>query len=859
MINDCSRGELIPPPVPLTTPADVVSGDFPDTPRKFLRWWLAGGGDLQGHLCICSNSQTGFRPERHYPVSEYEKAAGLTEALCPSKDMFFGLNLQQSDPGQEKKGGAEGVGAIMGLWADIETASPWHKDMVATPKDVVPFLQSLKYPPGAIVSSGGGIHAYWRFREPWVLEDAGERLRAATLEKGWITYLATISAGRGWKVDPSVGNLDRVLRLPGTFNHKPSKLSPPGEPCPVMLLEHHPERDVSPSDVADFLESIPAERRVPPKTEGVAPGGRGANADHPPADVGPIVEGCAFLRHCRDDSGSLSEPEWYSMLSVIARCKDGEALANKWSEDHPGYSPGETANKIRHALPAAGPVTCERVGQIAGGQYCAQCPHKGRIKSPINLGAQLEAAPLLGNAKYNDYGNGRALIDTCGDRIRHARGKGLGWYAWDGKRWKPNAVKEVSRLAKGVILCLYREASKDPARIQETKFYAKSLNDSPIKAMLASAESEAEIDVNPQDFDRDPWLLNVENGTIDLKAGTLREHRKEDLLTQLAPIDFDPAADCPRWRGLIEDMFQAKPEMAAYIQRVFGYCITGSQSEKAVFILHGGGNNGKTTLLEAFRFVLGDYSGQIPVQALMSSKYFSGTKATPEFADLRGARFVPSSEVAQGHLLDEAVIKYLTGNSTIKARMLHKDYVEFPPTHHFIFDCNHRFDIRGTDSAIWDRVHLILIDFEVPQGRRDKGLLDALRAEASGILNWAIAGCLEWQSRGLDAPEDVKAAVDGYRHDNDTLGQFLEECTERAEGRDISSKDLYRHYCTFCQEINIDRPTHQWFGLAMKARGFIQRKNNRTRRAFYCGIAFRSDIPVREGIRPPGSVCAINA
>jgi putative DNA primase/helicase len=348
--------------------------------------------------------------------------------------------------------------------------------------------------------------------------------------------------------------------------------------------------------------------------------------------------------------------------------------------------------------------------------------------------------------------------------------------------------------------------------------------------MVDLARDEPGTPISHTDLDADPWLFNVLNGTLDLRTGELQPHDRGDLITKLAPVTFDPDAECPQWDAFLQRITGGDENLIRFLQRAAGHTLTGDISEQCLFFLHGRGQNGKTTFIETLMTLLGDYAQKAPTQMLIAKP-----NAIPnDIARLPGARFVVAAEVEEGRPMAESLVKDLTGGDTLVARFLHQEYFEFRPSHKLWIYGNHRPLIQGTDEGIWRRIHLIPFDVWIPPGERDTRLIEKLRAELSGILNWAVRGCLEWQEHRLGTPEAVHQATSEYRSEMDVLGRFIEErCITQpdAQGR---ADELYRAYCDWCQANGEDSKTGTAFGRRLKERGFDKRRDSNG--VYYVGI-----------------------
>jgi putative DNA primase/helicase len=356
---------------------------------------------------------------------------------------------------------------------------------------------------------------------------------------------------------------------------------------------------------------------------------------------------------------------------------------------------------------------------------------------------------------------------------------------------------------------------KDSTAREMFAFCQKSNNAGGITAMVAVARSELGVAIRIDELDADPWLLNVENGTIDLRTGELREHRREDFITKLAPVAFDPKADCPTWRKFLDTIFDSRDDLIGYMQRLVGYTITGVVKEHVLPFLYGTGANGKSTFCESAMKVLGpDYAMKAPPDLLIAKR---GESHPTERADLFGKRFVACIETEAGRRMAEALVKEMTGGDRCRARWMYKDNFEWEPTHKVWLASNYKPVVIGTDKGIWRRIKLIPFDVMIPDAEQDRDLPDKLAAELPGILNWAIEGCLEWQRDGLKEPEAVRGETDEYREEQDVIGQFIREQCELGQGYTVSASRLHT---AFLEATGIKSMNQTTFGRELTRRGF---------------------------------------
>jgi putative DNA primase/helicase len=355
--------------------------------------------------------------------------------------------------------------------------------------------------------------------------------------------------------------------------------------------------------------------------------------------------------------------------------------------------------------------------------------------------------------------------------------------------------------------------------------------------MINLAISEPGIPVLHTDLDQNPWLLNVQNGTVDLQTGDIRPHNRGDLITKLCPTKFNPDAKSYVWDRFLEGVFDGKQDLIDFMQRWCGYCLTGIVREQMLPIWFGSGANGKSTFIEAFMHAFGsDYAMKAPHDLFVVKKHNSHPT---ELADLFGKRFVAAVETGDGRRLNESLVKELTGGDSIRARRMKEDFWEFSPTHKAIICTNHKPQVRGNDHAIWRRLWLVpfTVKFWNPDKgetgpgelRQDKLLPKKLVAEAEGILAWAIRGCLDWQSHGISEPRDVLAATEEYRADENITERFISECC--VTGQDtyvVRASALYDAYKKFCEETGEDVETQRLFGSKLTEIGYKRFTNNGT-------------------------------
>ncbi len=395
-----------------------------------------------------------------------------------------------------------------------------------------------------------------------------------------------------------------------------------------------------------------------------------------------------------------------------------------------------------------------------------------------------EAGQLAAAAaeQENDIGNGRRFAWFHGDDVRHT--PEMGWLAWDGRRWRPDEVA-VAALAKATATRIFyevphvAESGGNDAAIRRGKWAKTSGTGPRLREMLWCASSEAKIAARREAFDTGPWLLNCANGTVDLRTGTLRPHRREDLLTRICPVEYDREARSEQWERFLTSATEGNRDLAEFLARAVGYTLSGSTREEVLFFVHGPTGAGKSTFVEAIKATLGEYATTANFDTFLQRRSEGGPRG--DIARLAGSRFVVSIEVDEGKRLAEGLVKTFTGGDTITAAFKFKDDFEFRPEAKLWLVANHAPRVRDDDSAIWRRILRLPFEHALPTGERDprvKELLTNPALAGPAILAWAVRGCMDWQTNGLRVPEVVTRATDAYRESQDLVARFLADCCE---------------------------------------------------------------------------------
>lgn len=454
--------------------------------------------------------------------------------------------------------------------------------------------------------------------------------------------------------------------------------------------------------------------------------------------------------------------------------------------------------------------------------------------------------PTMGE-HLTDLGNAKRLVRRHVQDIRYCASWNQ-WLVWDGRKWHRDDTGEIYRLAKTTVLSIYEEAAQtlnDDERRELIRWARLSESQGHLMAMVELAATEPHIPVTADMLDSDPWLLNVLNGTMDLRTRAIKPYDRADNITKIAPVLFDSNAQAPLWDSFLSQIMGGNENLIGFLRRIVGYSLTGVVSEKAMPILYGTGDNGKTVFINTCLNLLGnDYADAAPRDLLVVKH---NDEHPTVLADLMGKRFVATIETNMGRKLDEALVKQLTGRDRVKARRMRQDFFSFEPTWTIFYATNYKPTIGGTDKGIWSRVKIIPFNVSIPGPKQDKHLDDKLKLELSGILNWALDGCMEWQQIGLGEPLEIEETTANYRADMDLLGAFLSEnCQMRSNDRVLKS-ELYARYVVWCKNGGERPESQRSFSGLVKDRG-IAEKRGAHGKWLWLGVDFLPAAPLGNGI-----------
>ncbi|MBN1437502.1 MAG: hypothetical protein JW936_10555 [Sedimentisphaerales bacterium] len=484
-------------------------------------------------------------------------------------------------------------------------------------------------------------------------------------------------------------------------------------------------------------------------------------------------------------------------LGLTATCNVGGA--GKWKEDYGHYLKGRKVVILpdnddpgrKHALQVA-----EMLSEVTETIKILNLPDlqvKGDVSDWIEAGGTREQLLELAGAavRYQlpakrsaggktsktylrtDVGNGERFADLYGRRLRYCYTLGC-WMVWDGRKWDLQRGEAHSRLLVAEMVQRMGSDAAQSGNQAERDWAFECQKSARISAILL--EAKGRLATYGDELDSDPWLFNCQNGVLDLRSGELKAHDPDLLITKIAPVDYDPQADCTAWNNFLDVILAKDYEVMAFLQAAIGYSLTGSTREEKLFFVHGPGAAGKSTFVEAVKSTLGDYAITSDFETFLAKSGNEG--ARNDIARLKSSRFVASIEVDDGKRLAEGLVKTITGSDTITARYLYKEAFEFRPQFKLWLCANHEPRVKQGDDAIWRRILRIPFDHAIPEDKRDpqvKATLTDPAISGAAILRWAVEGCLSWQKVGLSVPNSIKDATNDYRAKMDPLADWLAE------------------------------------------------------------------------------------
>lgn len=400
-------------------------------------------------------------------------------------------------------------------------------------------------------------------------------------------------------------------------------------------------------------------------------------------------------------------------------------------------------------------------------------------------------------SRYTDTANAESLIIKYGDSIRYNFDNKV-WYLWDGKVWKwdeKNKIKQYAEIVANEMLSLAKKNFDDTG----IKNALRMLNSAGKNSMINEAQHQTGISIVNAECDTEKFYLNTHSGIYDLRNGVLMPHDKELYMTKISSTEIDQRKP-ELWLKFLDEIFAGDKDLIKYIQKSVGYTLSGSIKEQMIFILHGGGNNGKSVFVDTIQTMLGDYATSVPIEVLMEKKGRGNVETT--LARIKGARMIHASENDEDDQINEGLIKQITGGEQVIGRFLYGNEFEYYPEYKLWLSTNNKPKVKGTDFGIWRRLVIIPFGVTIPPERVDKDLFEKLKNELPAILNWAIQGFDMYQKEGLTLPKSLIDEKDKYKRENDYISNFITDRIDKKDGYRVQASVVYKEYESWCKMTN---------------------------------------------------------
>lgn len=736
-------------------------------------WGADEAGNLEGvHFIAVPTSDGAWQ---HFPIKTTPEA--VAKALNLSRDgrnAYFGCGSFEKEHyidgnGKKRQRTAENATGARTFWLDIDCGEKKAAEGngYATKAEgfnaAVEFCKKAGLPmTNIIVDSGNGIHCYWTFsefinRETW-------RVLARKLK--------SLAKKYGLIADPTrTADLASVLRVAGTYNWKD-----PANPKLVKIKRH-----AGAVDFAAFKAMLDAVVDEKPSNSALTSG-----VEHPPMTETPenIERVKSMLATIPADCG---RDDWRQVCWSVMSTGWGYApqLIREWSETSDKFTEKDFSGVAHDFKPE-------------GGTGFGTLVHAAKLNGWVDAQAEERFTGSGGDVK-----NGQLFATVWRNKLLfiHETGELLTFDHTQG--WVSAPPGEADRAAKTVLEKLralaaerYKTAPEDPKTKRIMAHVERTSKAPNLRAMIEMAKSEPGMTVSLNEFDAAPMHLGVANGVIDLRTGALLPVSPDLLVSKRCNVAYDHDAKCPEFMKFLERV-QPEQEMRDFLQRKGGYCMTGSVQEQKFGFWYGSGANGKSVLVELQAWLLGDYARKIATEMLMHHQR-SPQGPSPDIVALKGCRFVYANETEEGRRLAEARIKDMTGGDTLTGRVPYgKADITFRPTHKLVIVGNHRPEITDNSFGMWRRVALVLFDVTIHEDERDPQLLEKLKAEGAGILNWALEGVRKWKHGGLSVPKKIEAATAAYRDEMDIIGDWMHDHCETGAGCTVRKETAYKAYRTW--------------------------------------------------------------
>ena len=440
---------------------------------------------------------------------------------------------------------------------------------------------------------------------------------------------------------------------------------------------------------------------------------------------------------------------------------------------------------------------------------------------------------IIYDYNWSDVGNAERLISLHGKDIKFNVNSGK-WYVWNGVNWEldnsfkvENLYRTVLRRFQNAIPNINISDDEIATKKQQEKakgFVLRNETDGKIKSVLNQAKTFKGI--NFMESDKDDYLFNTPNGTINLRDLSQKKHDRKDLITQCSNYSFNRENDkCPNWIAFLNRIFCNDQELINYLQKAVGYSLTGDMSEQCLFMLWGGGANGKSTFVKALEDIMGTYAATIKGETLMEKNGQDGARG--DLARLTNKRVVIASELQEGQVFNEPLLKVLSAGETLPVRFMYQEEFMLKPKFKLWIMTNKKPKVKGNDHGIWRRWRMIPFKYKFTEKEKDPNFYEEkLKPELEGILLWAITGYQMWKEQGFEAPKEVMEAVEDYKMDMDQVARFIEDCCKVGEEYECTGSAMYDEYINWCiAEGENYKMTNHKLARDLKEKGFVNKRD----------------------------------
>ena len=422
---------------------------------------------------------------------------------------------------------------------------------------------------------------------------------------------------------------------------------------------------------------------------------------------------------------------------------------------------------------------------------------------------------------YTDLGNAERFREAWAGKVLFIKEYRM-WAVFDGQRWQLDDAA-VARFAHETVRQISREAViEDPEELQQAVRWQKtSESNARLKALLDISSQLEGLTIGQDAFDVEPNLINFTNGTLDLKTGVFREARPEDMITKMTGCAWDPDAKAPRFKQFVIEVVDGNGEDAKYLQKMSGYILSGDRREQRLQFLVGDGGDGKSTFMETFKRLTGDYQTTLSATSISAAN----TASIPnDIAKLSGKRLATISELPQKLQVNTQLVKAISGGDTLTARFLHKEYFDFEPTAQLLIATNFYPYADPEDKAYFRRLAMLRFPITFTDGNHDKDLKTKLLSELPGIAAWAVEGYRMYLSEGLQMTPSMLAELKNYKKFTDPLTGFFENCVlvTHKDSDFVPTDELMEEATKYCQNEDRPRPEKAYLMRYMEQKGFTR-------------------------------------